>query len=142
MDSFSDKDMHHVLPVVQTICNFSSGPNSYIEHILNADLLSTIWWYTTPEIPYLLRRNSILTISNVAAGHQLIVKKVVENKFIMENILKYLQVPGHAYHVNACKWEPSVDAINHHSTEEWKITKEVLWVLSNITNLADDTTIS
>lgn len=133
--------MQHVLPVVQTICNFSSGPNSYIEHILNADLLSTIWWYTTPEIPYLLRRNSILTISNVAAGHQLIVKKVVENTYIMENILKYLHVPGHTYNTTACKWEPSVDAICNNSVEEWKITKEVLWVLSNITNLASDSTI-
>ena len=127
-----------ILPVLQTISNFSSGPNEYIEILLNADLLNTIWWYMSAEIPSPLRRNAILTISNLAAGNEGIVRKVVYNENIMQSVISHVAIPGHIYQEEGCTWISSQDAPNEESREEWRIVKEALWVLSNITTLAND----
>lgn len=124
--------------MLQTISNFSSGPNEYIEILLNADLLNNIWWYMSPDIPSPLRRNAILTISNLAAGNEGIVRKVVYNDNIMQSVIAHIIIPGHLYHVEECKWVSSPKAANNETKEEWRIVKEALWVLSNITTLAND----
>lgn len=126
------------LPILQTISNFSSGPNEYIEIMLNADLLNTIWWYMSSEIASPLRRNAILTISNLAAGNEGIVRKVVYNENIMQSIMAHVAIPGHLYQEEECTWISSREAPNEESREEWRIVKEALWVLSNITTLAND----
>ncbi|RCH82384.1 hypothetical protein CU098_007919, partial [Rhizopus stolonifer] len=127
-----------VLSVLQTISNFSSGPNEFIEVLLNADLLNNIWWYLSPDTHHQLRRNAMLTISNLAAGHEQIVRKVVHNENIMQYVIAHLHIPGHIYHQDTHKWVASINASNPESTEEWRIVKESLWVLSNITTLADN----
>ncbi|KAL9556260.1 hypothetical protein PS6_002422 [Mucor atramentarius] len=126
------------LPILQTISNFSSGPNEYIEIMLNADLLNTIWWYMSSEISSPLRRNAILTISNLAAGNEGIVRKVVYNENIMQSVMAHVTIPGHLYQEEECTWISSREAPNEESREEWRIVKEALWVLSNITTLAND----
>lgn len=127
-----------VLPVLQTVSNFSSGPNEYIEILLNADLLNTIWWYMSAEIPSPLRRNAILTISNLAAGNEGIVRKVVYNENIMQSVTSHVAIPGHIYQEKNRTWISSHEAPNEETREEWRIVKEALWVLSNITTLAND----
>jgi hypothetical protein len=127
-----------ILPVLQTISNFSSGPNEYIEILLDADLLNSIWWYMTPDTHQTLRRNAILTISNLAAGNEQIVRKVVYNDNIMQSVLAHIIVPGHLYNAEECKWVPSSKSVVPESKEEWRIVKEALWVLSNIATLAND----
>lgn len=123
---------------MQTISNFSSGPNSYIEVLLNADLLNGIWWYLSPDTHQQLRRNAMLTVSNLAAGNEQIVRKVVYNENIMQNVMSHITVPGHIYSFEEYKWISSTKALNPESKEEWRIVKEALWVLSNIMTLADD----
>ncbi|KAI8641491.1 armadillo-type protein [Parasitella parasitica] len=127
-----------ILPVLQTISNFSSGPNEYIEILLNADLLNTIWWYMSSDTPSPLRRNAILTISNLAAGNESIVRKVVYNENIMRSVISHVTAPGHLYHAENRSWISSPKAPNEDTKEEWRIVKEALWVLSNITTLAND----
>ncbi|CEP14047.1 hypothetical protein [Parasitella parasitica] len=127
-----------ILPVLQTISNFSSGPNEYIEILLNADLLNTIWWYMSSDIPPALRRNAILTISNLAAGNESIVRKVVYNENIMRSVIAHVTVPGYLYYAENGSWISTPKAPTVDTKEEWRIVKEALWVLSNITTLADD----
>jgi hypothetical protein len=127
-----------VLPALQTVSNFSSGPNEYIEVLLDADLLNSVWWYMTSDTPQQLRRNAILTVSNLAAGHEQIVRKVVYNENIMKSVIAHIVIPGHVYHTEECKWIASNRSTIPDSKEEWKIVKESLYVLSNITTLAND----
>lgn len=127
-----------LLPVLQTISNFSSGPNEYIEILLDADLLSNIWWYMTPDTQHQLRRNAILTISNLAAGNQQIVREVVYSENIMQSVIAHILIPGHIYRADECSWVPSAHSVLPLEKEEWRIVKEVLFVLSNITTLASD----
>ncbi|KAI8971650.1 armadillo-type protein [Mycotypha africana] len=127
-----------ILPVLQTISNFSSGPNDYIEILLNADLLNYIWWYMSPDIPAPLRRNALLTISNLAAGNELTVRRVVYNESIMESVISHIKIPGHEYITEENKWISSAAALIPETREEWTILKESLWVLSNITTLGNN----
>ncbi|KAI7907269.1 armadillo-type protein [Cokeromyces recurvatus] len=127
-----------ILPVLQTISNFSSGPNEYIEILLNADLLNNIWWYLSPDTIPQLRRNAMLTISNLAAGSEQMLRKVVYNENIMQGVIAHLVIPGHIYYPEERNWFSSAKAINPESKEEWRILKEALWVLTNITTLAND----
>ena len=133
--------MQTVLPVLQTISNFSSGPNKYIEILLQEDLLNSIWWFMTPDTHQQLRRNAILTVANLAAGNEEIVRKVVTDDHIMQSVLAHITIPGHVYHTNDCNWTYSSRSTIPESKEEWRIVKEALWVLSNITTLASDDTI-
>ena len=130
--------MDAVLPILQTISNFSSGPNEFVEILLSADLLNNVWWYLSPDTPYQLRRNAMLTVSNLTAGHEEIVFRVVSNENSMQYVLAHLQIPGHRYHHHAHQWRVSSNATLPDSIEEWRIVKEALWVLSNICTLADD----
>ncbi|CAO3618952.1 unnamed protein product [Mucor hiemalis] len=133
-----DQNTQTVLPVLQTISNFSSGPNEYIEILLDADLLNNIWWYMTPDTHHQLRRNAILTVANLAAGSEQIVRKVVYSDNIMQSVMVHISVPGHVYQPEDCQWLPSSRSVVPESKEEWRIVKEALWVLSNITTLASD----
>ncbi|KAG2229624.1 hypothetical protein INT48_001231 [Thamnidium elegans] len=135
------QEMSVLLPVLQTISNFTSGPNEYIEILLEADLLNNIWWYMTPDTQHQLRRNAILTISNLAAGNQQIVREVVYSEKIMQSVIAHVLVPGHIYRPDECSWVPSSRSVLPHGKEEWRIVKEVLFVLSNITTLANDDSI-
>lgn len=130
--------MSVVLPALQTVSNFSSGPNSYIEILLDADLLNSLWWFMTPDTAQQLRRNAILTVSNLAAGHEQIVRKVVYNDNIMKSVLAHIIIPGHVYRSEDCTWVAARRSTLPDSKEEWKIVKEALYVLSNITTLAND----
>ncbi|KAI9469915.1 MAG: armadillo-type protein [Benjaminiella poitrasii] len=127
-----------ILPVLQTISNFSSGPNEYIEILLDADLLNNIWWYLSPNTIPQLRRNAMLTVSNLAAGSEQMLRKVVYNENIMQGVIAHLVIPGHIYHPEERSWYSSARAINPESKDEWRILKEALWVLANITTLAND----
>lgn len=140
-DTNRNQNMSVVLPVLQTISNFSSGPNNYIEVLMDADLLNSIWWYMTPDTHQSLRRNAILTISNLAAGNEGIVRKVVYNENIMQTVINHVTVPGHLYSAEECKWIPSSKSTVPDTKDEWRIVKEALWVLSNITTLANDDSI-
>lgn len=80
----------------------------------------------------------MLTVSNLAAGNEQIVRKVVYNENIMQNVMSHITVPGHIYSFEEYKWISSTKALNPESKEEWRIVKEALWVLSNIMTLADD----
>ncbi|KAI7893062.1 armadillo-type protein [Mucor mucedo] len=135
------QEMSTVLPALQTVSNFSSGPNDYIEILLDADLLNSVWWYMTPDTPQQLRRNAILTVSNLAAGDNQIVRKVVYNENIMKSVIAHIVIPGHVYLPEDCKWIESNRSTIPETKEEWKIIKEALYVLSNITTLADDDSI-
>lgn len=130
--------MSVVLPALQTVSNFSSGPNDYIEILLDADLLNSVWWYMTPDTPPQLRRNAVLTVSNLAAGDEQIVRKVVYNENIMKSVIAHIVIPGHVYRPEDCKWIESSRSTIPETKDEWKIIKEALYVLSNITTLAND----
>jgi hypothetical protein len=122
--------------VLQTISNFSSGPNHYIEILLDADFLDYIGRFMTPRTPPQLRRNAILTIANLAAGNEKITRRVVYNQEIMHNVISHISIPGHEFEAAEYKWLASPKYPE--TKEDWKILKETLWVLSNITTLAND----
>lgn len=127
-----------MLSVLQTISNFSSGPNHYVELLLDAGLLNNIGRFITHDTPTLLRRNAILTIANFAAGNEKITRRVVYNQNIMQNVMAHITIPGHIFEWDNYKWLASNKASSPEKKEEWRILKEALWVLSNIVTLAND----
>lgn len=130
-----------ILPVLQTISNFSSGPNHYVEILLDADFLNHIGRFIIYDTPSQLRRNAILTIANLAAGNEKTTRKVVYHVDIMQHIISHISIPGCIFEPNDYKWVVSSKSLTRDKKEEWKILKESLWVLSNITTLADDDSI-
>lgn len=126
------------MPVLQTISNFTSAPNHYIESLLAADLLENLYKYTLPDLHPQIRRNVFLTISNLAAGGEDIITKVVYNQDIMESVLSTLKIPGHEYELDTRLWIQINRLTRLRQREEWKILKEVLWVVSNIFALASE----
>lgn len=133
---YSVEPSSNILPVLQTISNFTSAPNNYIEALLAADLLHNIHKYTLPEMHPQLRRNAYLTIANLAAGGEAIVSQVVYDKDIMSSVMSAITIPGREYTERT--WILSSKLTKLRQREEWKILKEVLWVISNILALANE----
>ncbi|KAI8876356.1 ARM repeat-containing protein [Backusella circina FSU 941] len=124
------KSEKEVLPILQTLCNFSTGPDTLLHTLLEADLLNSLWWFCSPDIPFRLRRNAILTISNLAADLPGVIEKIVDNENVMRTLLYHLCVPGHEY--QGTRWVMGEDLRPGTFKEEWKVIREVLYALMNI----------
>lgn len=133
-----DQPSSSILPILQTISNFTSAPNNYIENLLSADLLLHLHQYTQPDMHPQLRRNAFLTISNLAAGGEDIVTKVIYNQDIMSSVILTIKIPLHEYSDDTKTWTKVAKLSPLKQSEEWKILKEVLWVISNIFALASE----
>jgi hypothetical protein len=96
---------------------------------------------TTVDIPIPIRRDSLLVVANLAASNEALVHEVIHCHEIMESVVAHVHVPGHAYNEDPVQWFPTVSNAYYNLAEEWKITTEALWVLSNLTHLATDDTI-
>lgn len=106
--------------------------------LLRAPLLTSITRLLEPQAPSELRKDAYLVISNLAAGNEDTIRYVVNNKLVMVNVVAHITVPGHAYTANPPVWTPTISHAYYSRTEEWKVTKECLWIIFNIISSGSD----
>jgi hypothetical protein len=105
--------------------------------LLEADLLNTLWWFCSPDIPHPLRRNALLTISNLASGEPQVISQLVDNENVMRTLLYHLCIPGHEYK-EAGEWVLGEDLRPGSFVEESRVMEEALIVYINIMTFAAD----
>ncbi|CAO3587032.1 unnamed protein product [Absidia cylindrospora] len=137
----SERTISIIVPVLRCIINITSGPNEHSSLLLETSLLTNLGPLTSTDIPIPIRRDSFLVVANLAASNEELVHEVIHCHEIMESVVAHVHVPGHVYHENPVQWFPTVSNAYYNMKEEWKITTEALWVLSNLTNLASEDTI-
>lgn len=69
------------------------------------------------------------------------IKYVIEHKVVMENVIAHITVPGHTYSTNPVEWTPTLCNAYYFKEDEWKITKEALWIICNIISLGNDSSV-
>jgi hypothetical protein len=129
------KSERQVLPILQTIYSFSTGPLTYT--LLEANLLNSLWWFCSPDISHLLRHNALRTISNLASGEPQVISQLVDNENVMRTLLYHLSVPGHDYK-EAGEWILGEDLRSGSFVDESRVMEEALLVYINIMTFAAD----
>lgn len=124
--------------MIRTIVNITSGPNDNVGGLLRAPLLTSITRLLEPQAPNELRKDAYLIISNLAAGDEDMIRYVVSNKFVMINVLAHITVPGHTYTADPPVWTPTISHAYYYKNDEWKVTKEALWIVFNIISMGSD----
>ncbi|KAI8098666.1 armadillo-type protein [Halteromyces radiatus] len=137
----TERTISIIVPVLRCIINITSGPNEYSALLLDTPLLTNLGTLTPTSIPIPIRRDSFLVVSNLAASNETLVNQVIQSHEIMESVVAHVHVPGHTYHEDTIQWFPTVSNAYYNLADEWKITTEALWALSNLTNLASDDSI-
>lgn len=94
-----------------------------------------------PQAPNEIRKDAYLVISNLAAGSEDMIRHVMENKAVMMNVIAHITVPGHSYSQNPVQWTPMISNAYYYKNDEWKVTKEALWIIFNIISLGSDDTV-
>ena len=83
-----------------------------------------------------------MTVANLAAGNEKIIRKVSTHGDIKQSVLAHIAIPGHVYYrTNDCNWTSFSRSTIPDFKEEWCITKEAPWVLLNVTNSSNNDTI-
>ncbi|OZJ07019.1 hypothetical protein BZG36_00012 [Bifiguratus adelaidae] len=110
-------------PALRTIINIASGPNKHLTVLLQGDPLPMLKSFLHRKAPKSLRRDALLTIANIAAGDEEHVQAILADHELMQKVQKY------------CRAITS-DRGSEYTEDEWKITLESAWILSNVTSLA------
>ncbi|KAF1807466.1 armadillo-type protein [Mucor lusitanicus] len=127
-----------VVPAIRTVVNITSGPNSCVEGLLRTPLLTSITRLLEPQAPNEIRKDAFLVISNLAAGNEEMIKHVIEHKVVMNSVVAHITVPGHTYSSDPVQWTPTLSHAYYMKNDEWKVTKEALWIIFNIVALGSD----
>ncbi|CEP17813.1 hypothetical protein [Parasitella parasitica] len=130
-----------VVPAIRTVVNITSGPNSCVEGLLRTQLLTSITRLLEPQAPNEIRKDAFLVISNLAAGNEDMIKHVIEHKVVMNSVVAHITVPGHTYSSNPIQWTPTLSHAYYMKNDEWKVTKEALWIIFNIISLGSDSSV-
>lgn len=130
-----------VVPCVRTIVNITSGPNHNVTGLLKAPLLHSISRLLEPQAPNEIRKDAYLVVSNLAAGNETMIQYVLSNRTVMQHVLTHITVPGHTYSHNPTEWQPTISNAYYYRNDEWKVTKEALWIVFNIISLGSDPTV-
>lgn len=94
-----------------------------------------------PQAPNEIRKDAYLVISNLAAGNEEMIKHVIDHKIVMMNVVAHITVPGHTYSSDPVQWTPTISNAYYYKNDEWKVTKEALWIIFNIISLGSDSTV-
>lgn len=130
-----------VVPAIRTVVNITSGPNSSVVGLLRTPLLTSITRLLEPQAPNEIRKDAYLVISNLAAGNEEMIKHVIDHKIVMMNVVAHITVPGHTYSTDPVQWTPTISNAYYYKNDEWKVTKEALWIIFNIISLGSDSTV-
>ncbi|KAI8975066.1 armadillo-type protein [Mycotypha africana] len=131
-----------IVPALRTVVNITSGPNDCIYGLLKTNLLSSLTRLLDPMIPNEIRKDAYLIIGNLAAGPEDMIRHVIEHKLVLINVVNHICVPGHIYNEVSYSWEPTLTHAYYQKNDEWKVTKEALWIVFNIISLGSDATVS
>lgn len=129
------------MPAIRTVVNITSGPNSCVEGLLRTPLLTSITRLLEPQAPNEIRKDAFLVISNLAAGNEEMIQHVIEHKVVMDSVVAHITVPGHSYNNTSVQWIPTLSNAYYQKNDEWKVTKEALWIVFNIISLGSDSSV-
>ncbi|GAA5803411.1 armadillo-type protein [Helicostylum pulchrum] len=128
-----------VTPVIRTIVNISCGPNESVVGLLHTRLLESITRLLDPQAPTTIRKDAYLVVSNLAAGTPEMIKHVVEHKVVLTYVVSHISVPGYTY--STAEWVPTLYNPAYDIYDEWKVTKEAIWIISNIISLGNNSSV-
>lgn len=94
-----------------------------------------------PQAPNEIRKDAFLVISNLAAGNEEMIQHVIEHKIVMNSVVAHITVPGHSYNNDSVQWIPTLSNAYYQKNDEWKVTKEALWIVFNIISLGSDSSV-
>lgn len=146
MDSFSYFLQSHgvpkvVVPAIRTVVNITSGPNNSVVGLLRTPILASITRLLEPQAPNEIRKDAYLVISNLAAGNEEMIRHVIGHDVVMSNVVAHITVPGHIYDDSTKQWTPTISHAYYYRNDEWKVTKEALWIIFNLISLGTDNTV-
>ncbi|RCI03158.1 Importin alpha subunit (Karyopherin alpha subunit) (Serine-rich RNA polymerase I suppressor protein) [Rhizopus stolonifer] len=130
-----------VVPAIRTVVNITSGPNENVLGLLRTPILSSITRLLEPQAPNEIRKDAYLVISNLAAGNNDMIDHVLSHKVVMLNVVAHITVPGHIYDAHSKQWNATVSHAYYYRNDEWKVTKEALWIIFNIISLGSDNSV-
>ncbi|CAO3628611.1 unnamed protein product [Cunninghamella blakesleeana] len=133
-----EENISIIVPVLRTVINITSGLNEHTAALLETPLLNNLVDLTLPDVPVSIRRDSFLILANIAASDAELLQSLFNAPSIMSSVVQHICVPGHTYNKDTYKWYPTVSNAYYNLSEEWKITTESLWILSNLTNMGSD----
>ncbi|PHZ08960.1 ARM repeat-containing protein [Rhizopus microsporus ATCC 52813] len=124
---------------IRTIVNISNGPDKHAMNLLQPPVLLSFMQLLTPQTTTDVRKDAYLALSNLVASNEEMIDQIIQHRPIIDNVINHLAVPGHTYtHFN---WEPTVSHAFYSRSEEWKVTKEALWVILNLVTVGSDSAI-
>ncbi|MBM6387288.1 MAG: hypothetical protein JSY10_25360 [Paenibacillus sp.] len=127
--------------MIRAIVNISCGSNENVAGLLRTRLLESITRLLDPQAPAVIRKDAYLVVSNLAAGTPDMIKHVVENKVVLTYVVSHITVPGHTYSVTGVEWIPTLYDPAYDIQDEWKVTKEAIWTISNIVSLGNNSSV-
>ncbi|OBZ84557.1 Importin subunit alpha-3 [Choanephora cucurbitarum] len=130
-----------VVPAIRTVVNITSGPNNSVVGLLRTPILASITRLLEPQAPNEIRKDAYLVISNLAAGNEEMIKHVIDHDVVMSNVVAHITVPGHIFDDNTKRWTPTISHAYYYRNDEWKVTKEALWIVFNLISLGTDNTV-
>ncbi|KAI9483595.1 MAG: armadillo-type protein [Benjaminiella poitrasii] len=142
LDLLRTESPKYVVPALRTIANLTSGPNSSLRNLLNTPVIKIITPFLQSYIPADIRKDAFLTISNLAAGDDYMIKTIIRHNDLVKNVVMQISVPGHEFDPRKSIWEPRVSYAYYHQNAEWKLTRDALWIIFNLISLGDDSSIS
>ncbi|KAI9254283.1 armadillo-type protein [Sporodiniella umbellata] len=125
-----------VTPAIRAVVNITSGPDRSSVGLLHVPILQSMSELLLPGASCELRKDVYLIISNIAAGCEFMVDSVLTQKEVMVAVMGHLEVPGHIYVQD--RWIPSQSALRKDTLDEWKVTREALWIVFNLATLGTD----
>ncbi|KAI8378507.1 armadillo-type protein [Blakeslea trispora] len=130
-----------VVPAIRTVVNITSGPNNSVVGLLRTPILASITRLLEPQAPNEIRKDAYLVISNLAAGNEEMIRHVIGHDVVMSNVVAHITVPGHIYDDSTKQWTPTISHAYYYRNDEWKVTKEALWIIFNLISLGTDNTV-
>ncbi|KAG1146163.1 hypothetical protein G6F37_008067 [Rhizopus arrhizus] len=128
-----------VKTTIRILISLTAGPDVGSLSLIQSPVLINISPLLEPEEPSELRKDAYMIIANLVAGNDILVEHVVSHRTVMNNVIAHIKVPGHIY--SSSGWQPTRSSTQDSLQDEWKVTKEVLWIAFNLTTVGSDETI-
>lgn len=105
--------------------------------LLKSPILYAMTRLLVPGTPADLRKDAYLVLSNMAACNDEIISMLIESKTVMSCVVRHISVPGHRFDGQSKEWV-ALDQAQYPIDEEWRVTREALWLVFNLISIGSD----
>jgi hypothetical protein len=73
----------------------------------------------------------------MAACNDEIISILIESKTVMSCVVRHISVPGHTFDGQTKEWVP-FEQLQYPIDDEWRVTREALWLVFNLISIGSD----